>query len=104
MKYDDQSYSDKSFIIVALFTENYPSKLLHYLPKITLQGFGGNLSQLFFVNNLSILLRPDKYNIANTCNEFLHQICLPILCHLHVFNTFRLQYTDVGHAVSEQRI
>ena len=25
-------------------------------------GFGGNLSQLFFVNNPSILLRPDKYN------------------------------------------
>ena len=26
-------------------------------------GFGGNLSQLFFVNNPSILLRPDKYNM-----------------------------------------
>ena len=25
-------------------------------------GFGGNLSQSFFVNNPSILLRPDKYN------------------------------------------
>ena len=28
-------------------------------------GFGGNLSQLFFVNIPSIILRPDKYNIFN---------------------------------------
>ena len=34
-------------------------------------GFGGNLSQLFFVNNPSILLRPDKYNKNNKFNLFL---------------------------------
>ena len=28
-------------------------------------GFGGNLSQLFFVNISSIILRPDKYNILS---------------------------------------
>ena len=29
-------------------------------------GFGGNLSQLFFVNIPSIILRPDKYNTSTS--------------------------------------
>ena len=39
-------------------------------------GFGGNLSQLFFVNNPSILLRPDKYN---NCTKLLYYNLLIIV-------------------------
>ena len=35
-------------------------------------GFGGNLSQLFFVNILSIILRPDKYNTWCVFRKFFN--------------------------------
>ena len=44
-------------------------------------GFGGNLSQLFFVKNPSILLRPDKYNNcishkSNPCFWYLDDLAI----------------------------
>ena len=58
-------------------------------------GFGGNLNQLFFVNNPSILLRPDKYNIL----AFLPNLTPPYLLTL-----FALELTKVSKSPTRIKI
>ena len=66
-------------------------------------GFGGNLSQLFFVNMSSIILRPDKYNkkTVNVKHAFSFNPFFPILtygstsyceCPIQCFPTFFTSY------------
>ena len=75
--------------------QNLVVRIQHKSPPIIFSwaslGFGGNLSQLFFVNNPSILLRPDKYNNIQNLRDTIHEWSLPHLPqfrshspHLHI--------------------
>ena len=53
--------------------QNKPPTIIFSLASL---GFGGNLSQLFFVNIPSIILRPNKYNTLMAVSDIYCIICL----------------------------